>query len=84
MPKGIIKHNDVRLKSVDRQQAGLKSIFSDNNRYIFKAAGNKKWFITGLFRIHQQVPAVADNAAVSFSTAFVAATDNGNTNTYLL
>jgi hypothetical protein len=76
MLKSIIEHNDIRLKFANRQQAGFKSIFTDNNRYVFQATGNQKRFISSLLRIHQYVPAITDNPTVFFSTALVTPADN--------
>ncbi len=76
MLEGIIEHDHIGLIFADRQHAGRKPVFSDNNRHTFQAAGDHVWLVAGLFGIHVKCPAVADNTPVFFSTSLVAPADN--------
>jgi len=84
MLEGIIKHDHIGLIFADRQHAGRKPVFPDNNRNTFEAAGNHVWLVAGKFEIHIKCSAVADDTSLDFSTSPVAPADNRNLVTYSL
>jgi len=75
MLKTIIEHNHIRSKFLMCQHTGRKSVFTDNNRYLAKTAGNHIRFITGQLRSHLNRVAVTDNTALTFSAAPVSPAD---------